>query len=46
MERPRLRGKDNKEISLDTYKALQSTKGMSEMISRRVVLGLSDRNYE
>ena len=46
MERPRLRGKNNKEISLDTYKALQSTKGMSEMISRRVVLGLSDRKYE
>ncbi len=46
MERPRLRGKDNKEISLETYKALQSTKGMRETVSRRVVLGLSNRNYE
>ena len=46
MERPRLRGKDNKEIALQTYKALQSTKGMSETVSRRVVLGLSNRKYE
>jgi len=46
MERPRLRGRDNKEISLETYKALQSTKGMSETVSRRVVLGLSNRKYE
>jgi transposase-like protein len=46
MERPRLRGKDNKEISLETYKSLQSTKGMRETISRRVVLGLSNRKYE
>jgi len=46
MERPRLRGTDNKEIPLETYKALQSTKGMSETVARRVVFGLSNRKYE
>lgn len=46
IERPRLRSKNNREIPLDTYEALQSTKGMSETVSRRVVLGLSNRKYE
>lgn len=46
MEHPRLRGKDNKEIPLSTYRALQSEKGMSEAVAKRMVLGLSSRNYE
>jgi transposase-like protein len=46
IEHPRLRGKDNKEIKLNSYKALQSSKGMDEVIARRMVLGLSSRKYE
>jgi transposase-like protein len=46
IEHPRLRGKDNKEIPLSTYRALQSEKGMSETVAKRMVLGLSSRNYE
>ncbi len=45
MERPRLRGKD-KEIGLETYKAFRDPKGITERIMRRIVLGLSSRNYE
>ena len=46
IEHPRLRGKDNREIPLKTYKAFQSPVGMRELVSRRMVLGLSSRNYE
>lgn len=46
IEHPRLRGKDNKEIPLKTYKAFQSPWGMRDLVSRRMVLGLSTRNYE
>jgi len=46
MEHPRLRSKDNKEIPLSTYKALQSEKGMRGLVAKRMVLGLSTRNYE
>jgi transposase-like protein len=46
IEHPRLRGKDNKEIPLQTYKAFQRPDGMRDLISRRLVLGLSSRNYE
>lgn len=46
IDHPRLRGKDNKEIPLSTYKAFQSAKGMSGLMTKRLVLGLSTRNYE
>lgn len=46
IEHPRLRGKDSKEIPLKTYKAFQSPEGMRDLVSRRMVLGLSSRNYE
>ena len=46
IEHPRLRGKDSKEIPLKTYKAFQSPRGMRDLVSRRMVLGLSSRNYE
>jgi transposase-like protein len=46
IEHPRLRGKDSKEIPLKTYKAFQSPAGMRDLVSRRMVLGLSSRNYE
>jgi len=43
---PRIRGKDNREIPLSTYKAFQGTRGMSGLVTKRMVLGLSSRNYE
>jgi transposase-like protein len=46
MDHPRLRGKDNKEVPLSTYKAFQSARGMSGLVTKRMVLGLSSRNYE
>jgi len=46
IEHPRLRGKDSKEIPLKTYKAFQRPEGMRALVSRRMVLGLSSRNYE
>jgi transposase-like protein len=46
MDHPRLRGKDNKEIPLSTYKAFQSARGMSGLVTKKMVLGLSSRNYE
>lgn len=46
IEHPRLRGRDNKEIPLQTYKAFQRPDGMRDLISRRLVLGLSSRTYE
>jgi len=46
IDHPRLRSKNNKEIPLNTYKAFQSAKGMSGLMTKRLVLGLSTRNYE
>ena len=46
VERPRLREKDNGEIGLETYKAFRDPKGMTERIMKRMILGLSSRNYE
>lgn len=46
IDHPRLRSKDNKEIPLSSYKAFQSAKGMSSLMTKRMVLGLSTRNYE
>ena len=46
IERPRLRGKDNKEISLSTYRAFRNPKGMKQSVMKQMVLGISSRNYE
>jgi transposase-like protein len=46
IERPRLRGKDNKEIGLSTYKALRDPKGMRGSVMKSMILGISSRNYE
>lgn len=46
IDRPRLRGKDNKEISLATYKALKNPTGMRGTVLKNMVLGISSRNYE
>jgi transposase-like protein len=46
IERPRLRGKDNKEIQLSTYKAFQNPKKMKQSVMKQMVLGISSRNYE
>jgi transposase-like protein len=41
-----LRGKDNKEIQLSTYKAFQNPKKMKQSVMKQMVLGISSRNYE
>jgi len=46
IDRPRLRGKNNKEISLSTYKAFQNPKRMRQSVARQMILGISTRNYE
>jgi len=46
IERPRLRGKDNKEIALDTYMALKNPRGMRDTVLKNMILGISSRNYE
>jgi putative transposase len=46
IDRPRLRGRDNKEIQLNTYKAFQSPKKMKQSVMKQMVLGISSRNYE
>jgi len=46
IERPRLRGKDNKEIQLSTYRAFQSPQKMKRTVMKQMVLGISSRNYE
>ena len=46
IERPRLRGKDNKEIPLATYEAFRDPKGMRKSVLKNMVLGISSRNYE
>jgi hypothetical protein len=46
IDRPRLRGKDNKEIQLSTYKAFHNPKGMNSSLMKQLILGISSRNYE
>ncbi len=46
IDRPRLRGKNNKEIPLATYEAFRDPKGMKESVLKNMVLGISSRNYE
>lgn len=46
IDRPRLRGKDNKEIALATFQALRDPKGMRSSVMKNMVLGISSRNYE
>ncbi|MGO9613212.1 MAG: IS256 family transposase [Dissulfurispiraceae bacterium] len=46
IDRPRLRGKDNKEIPLATFQAFRDPKGMRSSVMKNMVLGISSRNYE
>ena len=46
IERPRLRGKNNKEIPLATFQSLRDPNGMRSSIMKKMVLGISSRNYE
>ncbi len=46
IERPRLRGKDNREIPLKTYMALKNPRGMRGSVAKNMILGISSRNYE
>ncbi|HSB30017.1 MAG TPA: hypothetical protein VLD55_00285, partial [Candidatus Sulfobium mesophilum] len=46
IERPRLRGKDNKEIALATFQAFRTPTGMRNSVLKNMVLGVSSRNYE
>lgn len=46
MERPRVRGKDNKEIPLSTYEAFRDPGGMKKAVLKNMILGISSRNYE
>ncbi len=46
IDRPRLRGKDNKEIPLATFQAFRDPRGMRSSVMKNMVLGISSRNYE
>jgi len=46
IDRPRLRGKDNKEIPLATLQAFRDLRGMRSSVMKNMVLGISSRNYE
>jgi putative transposase len=46
IDRPRLRGKDNKEIQLATLQAFRDPRGMRSSVMKNMVLGISSRNYE
>jgi transposase-like protein len=46
IDRPRLRGKNNKEIPLATFQAFRDAKGMRSSVMKNMVLGISSRNYE
>lgn len=46
MERPRVRGKDNREIPLATYEAFRDPGGMKKAVLKNMILGISSRNYE
>ncbi|HSB30910.1 MAG TPA: IS256 family transposase [Candidatus Sulfobium mesophilum] len=46
IDRPRLRGKNNKEIPLSTFQAFRNPRGMRSSVMKNMVLGISSRNYE
>lgn len=46
IDRPRLRGKDKKEISLATYEAFRAPQGMRESVLKNMIVGISSRDYE
>lgn len=46
IDRPRVRGKNGKEIPLATYEAFSNPKGMRSSVMKNMVLGISSRNYE
>jgi len=46
IDRPRLRGKNNKEIELSTYRAFQNSKKIKQSVMKQMVLGMSSHNYE
>jgi len=46
IDRPRLRGKDKKEIPLATYEAFRNSQGMRESVLKNMILGISSRDYE
>jgi putative transposase len=46
IERPRIRGKDNKEIHLSTYNAFHNPKNIKQSVLKQMILGISSRNYE
>ena len=46
IDRPRLRGKDNKEIALATFQAFRDPRGIRSSVMKNMILGISSRNYE
>jgi transposase-like protein len=46
IDRPRLRGKDKKEIPLATYEAFRDPHSMRESVLKNMILGISSRDYE
>ncbi|MBI1811933.1 MAG: IS256 family transposase [Nitrospirae bacterium] len=46
IDRPRLRGRDKKEIPLATYEAFRDPQSMRESVLKNMVLGISSRDYE
>jgi putative transposase len=46
IDRPRLRGKDNKEIPLATFQGFRDPRGVRSSVMKHMVLGISSRNYE
>lgn len=46
MEHPRVRGRDNKEIQLSTYKAFQIPRKMTHSVMKNMVFGISSCDYE
>jgi len=46
LNHPRLRGRRGKELALDSYRSFQGDGKMQRSVSKRLLLGLSSRNYE
>jgi len=46
IDRPRLRGKDNKEIRLATFQSFRDPRVMRSSIMKNMLLGISSRTYE
>jgi hypothetical protein len=46
IDRPRIRGKNKKEIPLATYEAFRDPNGMKESVLKNMILGISSRDYE